>query len=123
MIIMFLGTASTIFILPPSAIIREDGTLVKVEAASSVRKELQNFIKVVKDKRILLLSPMFFASNYFYAYQGAINAFYFDGATRKDPSTLTYTRAQTNPVFRRTEWDVGGCWRHRWSADDRLLRP
>ena len=45
--------------------------------------ELQNFIKVVKDKRILLLLPMFFASNYFYAYQGAVNAFYFDGATRK----------------------------------------
>jgi hypothetical protein len=85
MIIMFFGTASTLFILPPSAIIREDGTLVKVEAASSVRKELQNFIKVVKDKRILLLTPMFFASNYFYAYQGAINAFYFDGATRKSP--------------------------------------
>jgi hypothetical protein len=85
MIIMFFGTASTILILPPSAIIREDGTLVNVEAASSVRKELQNFIKVVKDKRILLLSPMFFASNYFYAYQGAVNAFYFDGATRKYP--------------------------------------
>ncbi len=82
MIIMFFGTASTIFILPPNAIVREDGTLVKVEASSSVRKELQNFVKVVKDKRILLLLPMFFASNYFYAYQGAVNAFYFDGATR-----------------------------------------
>jgi hypothetical protein len=55
---------------------------VKVEASSSVRKELQNFIKVLKDKRILLLMPMFFASNYFYAYQGAINVFYFDGPTR-----------------------------------------
>ncbi len=91
---MFFGTASTIFILPPSAIIREDGTLVKVEASSSVRKELQNFIKVVKDKRIILLLPMFFASNYFYAYQGAINAFYFDGATRAYLlSTPPHTRA------------------------------
>ena len=80
---MFFGTASTILILPPSAIIREDGTLVNVEAASSVRKELQNIINVIKDRRILLLLPMFFASNYFYAYQGAVNAFYFDGATRK----------------------------------------
>jgi hypothetical protein len=79
---MFLGTASTIFILPPSEIVREDGTLVKVEASSSVRKELQNFVKVLKDKRILLLTPMFFASNYFYAYQGAINVYYFDGPTR-----------------------------------------
>lgn len=79
---MFIGTASTILILPPSAIVREDGTLVKVEASSSVRKELESFIKVLKDKRILLLLPMFFASNYFYAYQGAVNAFYFDGPTR-----------------------------------------
>jgi hypothetical protein len=79
---MFVGTALTVFILPPSEIVRADGTLVKVQASSSVRQELRNFVKVLKDKRILLLAPMFFASNYFYAYQGAINAFYFDGPTR-----------------------------------------
>jgi hypothetical protein len=79
---MFFGTASTFFVLPPSAIIREDGTLVKVQASTSVREELRNFIKVLRDKRILMLLPMFFASNYFYAYQGAVNAFYFDGPTR-----------------------------------------
>jgi len=87
-IIMFIGTASTMLILPPEAIIREDGTLVKVEASSSVRQELHSFIKVLKDKRILLLLPMFFASNYFYAYQGALNAFYFDGPTRALNGTL-----------------------------------
>ncbi|KAI0297599.1 MFS general substrate transporter [Multifurca ochricompacta] len=88
MIIMFIGTASTIFILPPSAIVRADGTLVKVQASSSVREELSNFVKVLKDKRIILLMPMFFASNYFYAYQGAVNAFYFDGPTRALNATL-----------------------------------
>jgi hypothetical protein len=82
MVIMFFGTASSFFILPPDSIIREDGTLVKVQASTSVRDEIRNLIKVVKDKRMILLLPMFFASNYFYAYQGAINAFYFDGATR-----------------------------------------
>ena len=79
---MFAGTASTLLILPPDAIIRADGTLVKVQASSTVREELNNFVKVLKDKRIILLIPMFFASNYFYAYQGAVNAFYFDGPTR-----------------------------------------
>lgn len=79
---MFFGTASTLLILPPSAIVRADGTLVEVQASSSVREELRNLVKVLKDKRILLLMPMFFASNYFYAYQGAVNAFYFDGPTR-----------------------------------------
>ena len=79
---MFAGTASTLLILPADAIIRADGTLVKVQASSTVREELSNFVKVLKDKRIILLIPMFFASNYFYAYQGAVNAFYFDGPTR-----------------------------------------
>ncbi|KAI0299908.1 MFS general substrate transporter [Russula brevipes] len=87
-VIMFFGTASTLLILPPSAIVRSDGTLVKVQAASSVREELRNFGKVLKDKRIILLIPMFFSSNYFYSYQGAINAFYFDGPTRALNATL-----------------------------------
>jgi len=87
-IIMFMGTASTLLILPPDAIIRADGTLVKVQASSTVREELTNLINVLKDKRIILLIPMFFASNYFYAYQGAVNAFYFDGPTRALNATL-----------------------------------
>ncbi|KAH9046962.1 MFS general substrate transporter [Lactarius deliciosus] len=65
-----------------------DGTLVKVQESSSVREELSNFTKVLKDKRIILLIPMFFASNYFYAYQGAVNVYYFDGATRALNGTL-----------------------------------
>jgi len=90
---MFMGTASTLLILPPDAIIRADGTLVKVQASSSVREELSDFVKVLKDKRIILLIPMFFASNYFYAYQGAVNAFYFDGPTRALNATLEGTGA------------------------------
>ncbi|KAI0275376.1 MFS general substrate transporter [Gloeopeniophorella convolvens] len=88
LIIMLCGTVSTVLILPTAAIVRSDGTLVKVEAASSVREELRSFAKVMTDKRILLLTPMFFASNYFYAYQGAVNAFYFDGPTRALNATL-----------------------------------
>jgi len=87
-VIMFFGTASTFFILPPSSVVRSDGTLVQVQESTSAREELRNFIKVLKDKRILLLMPMFFASNYFYAYQGAVNAFYFDGPTRALNATL-----------------------------------
>lgn len=87
-IIMFIGTASTLLILPPESIVRADGTLVKVQASSTVREELRNFGKVLKDKRIILLIPMFFASNYFYAYQAAINVYYFDGPTRALNGTL-----------------------------------
>ena len=81
-IIMFVGIASTILLLPPNRVIRADGTLVKLEVASSPKQELRNFGLVLKDKRIIALIPMFFASNYFYAYQGAVNAFHFDAPTR-----------------------------------------
>ncbi|KAI0041653.1 MFS general substrate transporter [Auriscalpium vulgare] len=87
-IIMFIGTASTMLIMPPQRIVRSDGTIVKVEAASSPRQEFHNFISVLKDWRMIALMPMFFASNYFYAYQGAVNAFYFDGPTRALNATL-----------------------------------
>ncbi|KAI0066656.1 MFS general substrate transporter [Artomyces pyxidatus] len=87
-IIMFIGTASTILILPPHKIVRADGTLVKLEAASTPREEVRNLIVVLKDRRMIALIPMFFASNYFYSYQGAVNTFYFDGPTRALNATL-----------------------------------
>ncbi|VDC04181.1 unnamed protein product [Peniophora sp. CBMAI 1063] len=87
-IIMFVGTASTVLLLPPASIVRADGSLVKVQKASSPREEIMSFISLFKDWRMLALTPMFFASNYFYAYQGAVNAFYFDGPTRAVNATL-----------------------------------
>ncbi|KAI0066654.1 hypothetical protein BV25DRAFT_1912702 [Artomyces pyxidatus] len=82
LIIMFIGTASTMLTLPPHKVVRQDGTLVKLQAASTPRQEIRNLISVVKDRRMIALIPMFFASMYFYPYQGAVNTFYFDGPTR-----------------------------------------
>ena len=44
----------------------------------------RQFYKLVSSwsSRFLALLPMSFASNYFYAYQGAVNAAYFNGPTR-----------------------------------------
>jgi hypothetical protein len=70
-------------IVPPNKIVRPDGTLVKLEKASTPHVEVVNMWNALKDWRMLALLPMFFASNYFYAYQGAVNAFYFDGPTRE----------------------------------------
>lgn len=44
--------------------------------------------RLLKDWRLLALLPMFFASNYFYAYQGSVNATVFDGPTRALNATL-----------------------------------
>ncbi|KAH9930425.1 MFS general substrate transporter [Epithele typhae] len=87
-VIIFVGIASSWLILPPNKVIRADGTIVKLEAASKPHEEVVGMFRLLKDWRILALLPMFFASNYFYAYQGAVNAHVFDGPTRALNATL-----------------------------------
>lgn len=89
-------------VLPPHRVVRADGTIVKLNDQSSIPQEFRGLWQRLKDWRILglyffcppltshklinacdpALLPMFFASNYFYAYQGAVNAGKFDGPTR-----------------------------------------
>ncbi|PIL26851.1 MFS general substrate transporter [Ganoderma sinense ZZ0214-1] len=88
LIIIFIGVASSFLILPPNKVIREDGTIVKLDAASKPHEEVVGLFRLFKDWRMLALAPMFFASNYFYAYQGAVNAAVFDGPTRALNATL-----------------------------------
>ncbi|KAI0826328.1 MFS general substrate transporter [Irpex lacteus] len=87
-IIAFVGIFSSFLVLPPNRVIRSDGTLVKLHAHTSVKEEVIGIFKLLKDWRMLALLPMFFASNYFYAYQGSVNATVFDGPTRALNATL-----------------------------------
>lgn len=82
LIIMIVGIVSTILILPPNKVVREDGTVVKVELVSRPIEEIRHMVRLFKDWRMLCLLPMSFASNYFYAYQGAVNAGKFTAPTR-----------------------------------------
>ncbi|KAH8089924.1 MFS general substrate transporter [Cristinia sonorae] len=89
LVIVFCGIASSFLVLPPNRVVRADGSRVAVEAKSTPRKELVNLWNLLKDWRMLALLPMFFASNWFYAYQNAINAGLFDGPTRALNGTLS----------------------------------
>ncbi|KAH9887364.1 MFS general substrate transporter [Cubamyces lactineus] len=88
LVIIFIGVASSFLVLPPNRVIRSDGTIVKLEAVSKPHEEVVGMMRLLKDWRMLALVPMFFASNYFYAYQGAVNANRFDGPTRALNATL-----------------------------------
>ncbi|KAI0360291.1 MFS general substrate transporter [Trametes cingulata] len=88
LVIIFIGVASSFLVLPPNRVIRSDGTIVKLEAVSKPHEEVVGMVRLLKDWRMLALVPMFFASNYFYAYQGAVNAARFDGPTRALNATL-----------------------------------
>ncbi|AFR98414.1 hypothetical protein J008_06397 [Cryptococcus neoformans] len=89
MIIQLTAIAISWLILPPHLVVRGDGTIVKLDDAISPKEEARHFLKMFKDWRMLMLFPMFFASNYFYAYQGAITAHLFNGRTRALVSLLT----------------------------------
>jgi len=99
LVIIFVGVASAFLVLPPNRVIRSDGTLVKLQAHSSIRTELVAMVHLLKDWRMLALVPMFFASNYFYAYQGSVNATVFDGPTRALNATLEGAGAIVGALF------------------------
>ncbi|TWU71703.1 hypothetical protein ED733_003093 [Metarhizium rileyi] len=89
MIIMLTAIATSWLVLPPQAVVRGDGTIVRIAASLTPRQEFIEFLRMFKDWRMIALFPMFFSSNYFYAYQGAITAFLFNGRTRALVALLT----------------------------------
>lgn len=67
---MFLGAVVATLQTNAGNIIRKDGSRVIIMKNPSWRSELSGLLAVMKtDWYILLLFPMFFASNFFYTYQ------------------------------------------------------
>lgn len=83
LVIMLTAVLTSWLLLPPEAVVRADGTCVgPLARALSPRAELAALRRLACDKRMLALFPMFFASNFFYSYQGALTAALFNGRTR-----------------------------------------
>lgn len=80
--VIMVGVALTWTLLPPNRVVRTDGTLVKLEQSNTARQEIGALLSTLKKRQILLLLPMFFASNFFYPYQGSVSFHVFDSATR-----------------------------------------
>jgi hypothetical protein len=57
-------------VFQPNAFVFAAST-VSVQASATIREEVFGMWKVIKDWRMIVLLPMFFASNYFYAYVSA----------------------------------------------------
>ncbi|KAL7910366.1 DUF895 domain protein [Trichoderma velutinum] len=89
MIIMLTALLTSWLVLPPHLVVRGDGTIVQPQKSLGPKQEMHEFLQLFKDWRMVALFPMFFASNYFYSYQGALTAFLFDGRTRALVSVLT----------------------------------
>lgn len=53
-VIILFGMVMSFTLLPPSRIVRSDGSLVKLQASNTVRAELSNLWASMKDRRLLL---------------------------------------------------------------------
>ncbi|RWR80881.1 UNC93-like protein 1 [Cinnamomum micranthum f. kanehirae] len=83
MCFMALGTLLTLTILPPSAVVREDGSCATRVKYSSATTELLQVLKLFLDWKMLLLLPAAWASNFFYTYQfNNVNGVMFNLRTR-----------------------------------------
>ncbi|KAK5324186.1 hypothetical protein LTR93_004973 [Exophiala xenobiotica] len=78
------GALLSCFLTPSNRIIRKDGTKVQKVVHPGLKSDIVGLYKtLVTDPWIVLLFPMFFASNYFYTYQfNDVNAYYFSTRTR-----------------------------------------
>ncbi|WOL09959.1 hypothetical protein Cni_G18713 [Canna indica] len=69
MCFMATGTLLSLAILPPSRVVRDDGTRATAVTYSSIRTESVEILKLFADWRMLLIVPAAWASNFFYSYQ------------------------------------------------------
>ncbi|CAO3594498.1 unnamed protein product [Absidia cylindrospora] len=87
-VIMLIGTVVSIFLAPPTKVIRTDGSPVAVANHTSWKDELKGAANVWREWRMVALFPAFLASNWFYSYQFRVNAVYFDASTRALNGTM-----------------------------------
>uniref|UniRef100_A0A093VRI7 UNC93-like protein n=1 Tax=Talaromyces marneffei PM1 TaxID=1077442 RepID=A0A093VRI7_TALMA len=83
-VLMVAGAFLALFLVDADKIIRSDGTKVILMKNPSWWSELKGlYTCILAEPYIILLFPMMWSSNWFYAYQeNAINAAYFDTRTR-----------------------------------------
>lgn len=69
MCFMGFGAFLTLALLPPSKVVRSDGSRATLIKYSSVSTEVMEILKLFSNWKMLLLFPVSWASNFFYTYQ------------------------------------------------------
>ncbi|KAI9203134.1 major facilitator superfamily domain-containing protein [Polychytrium aggregatum] len=98
--ITILGSCCALLLADPKTVIRDDGSPVRVIVQGNVLAEAVEVLKLFGNWRMLLLTPCFFASNYFYAYQfGYINGHFFNVRSRSFNSMLYWIMQAIGSYF------------------------
>ena len=80
-------------------VVRGDGTLVEIESHLTPAREFKELAKLIKDWRVAVFFIPSFASNYFYAYQGALLPYLFNARTRALIALLTGLGSIVGSIF------------------------
>ncbi|KAJ1962055.1 hypothetical protein GGI12_002876 [Dipsacomyces acuminosporus] len=68
-VLEFVGSLTALSLAPPVRVIRDDGSHATIVKTPNAHKEFVEILKLFKNRWMLLLLPMSFTSNFFYAYQ------------------------------------------------------
>ncbi|KAK3070954.1 hypothetical protein LTS18_014966 [Coniosporium uncinatum] len=92
LVLTLLGAALALTAVNPKSVVRSDGSKVILMKNPTWKSELMGMYEVFRtDTYIVLLFPMFFASNWFYTYHfNGVNLGYFDTRTRALNNVLYY---------------------------------
>ncbi|CAI2183644.1 17955_t:CDS:2 [Funneliformis geosporum] len=94
MVLMALGAFLSYALLPPHKVFHQDGKPVIIQKFPKWKDEITGVFKLFFNWKMLALTPMFVASNWFYAYQfNVVNANFFNVRTRAF-NNLWYWAAQ-----------------------------
>lgn len=92
-VLMFVGAVLALVLVNAGRVIREDGSKVILMKNPSWKTEIMGLVETLTSAPwVVLLFPMFFASNTFYTYQGNdFNGAHFNTRTRALNNTLYWT--------------------------------
>ncbi|KAJ5761416.1 hypothetical protein N7533_003455 [Penicillium manginii] len=75
MIMMGVGACAAFLLMPPSRVIRDDGTQVSLIKPRGFREELKANLEIFRDWKLLLMVPAFLPAETFLVYGGSVNAY------------------------------------------------
>ncbi|KAJ1959753.1 hypothetical protein IWQ62_004490 [Dispira parvispora] len=83
LVVEVIGACLGFVLAPPTKVIRDDGSYVEMVKQPNVFKETIMILRLFTDKWMLILTPAFFTTNFFYTYQfNCINGALFNLRTR-----------------------------------------
>ncbi|ORX65472.1 MFS general substrate transporter [Basidiobolus meristosporus CBS 931.73] len=116
-----ISSLISLLLVNPATVVRNDGSRVTTKTQFQVHHELRQLPKTFMHKKLLLLCPLFFYSNWFYSYRfGSFNSELFTTRTRAFNSifywasqilgSLTFGQFLDNPLFTRPKRAVLGLY-------------